>query len=112
MKSLLPIFVLALCVGGCTTNESGGQGEPRAAIIYDHFDVKQVFLAAYRAGDKKMARRVAAPEAIQKVPWHGDPDAFLDGDSILSGEGGYEIVLEIHSDGHVGANIVDVIVRH
>lgn len=111
MKFLLPIFVLAFCIGGCTTN-SGGQSEPRAAIIYDQYDVKQVFLAAYRAGDKKAARRVAAPEAINKVPWNGDPEAFLDGDSILSGEGGFEIVLEIHSDGHVGANIVDVLVRH
>jgi len=104
------VGALCLFLSGCVT--PGMEEDGRSSTMYDAYDVKQIFLMAYQQGNKRAARTVASSEAIAKVPWNGDPDAFLQGDSILSGEGGFEIELIILSDGHVGANIADVNIRH
>ena len=105
-------FGLMFALSSCVTPSGGMEGDGRSSTMYDAYDVKQIFLMAYQQGNKRAARAVASPEAIAKVPWNGDPEAFLQGDSIMSGEGGFEIVMMILSDGHVGANIADVTVRH
>ncbi|MFT5471215.1 MAG: hypothetical protein ACI8UO_006348 [Verrucomicrobiales bacterium] len=116
MKKLLTIFSLVtgfvFFLTACVTTEVGGQGEGRAEVMYDHSQVKQMFLEAYQKGNRSAALKVASPQAVRKLTWNGDPEAFLEGDAILSGEGGFEIKMIIYSDGHVGANISDVIVRH
>lgn len=90
-----------------------GMGEGRAEVRYEPWQVRQIFLEAYQRGDKSLARTVASKSAIKKLAWVGDPEAFLVDNAIrTTNQEGFEIEFIILSDGHVGANIADVVVRY
>ena len=90
------------------SSSSGGA----AKQVLSEAQVARIFFQAYKNRDRRAAARVASPEAINKLEWDWDPPSNLrleetDSGYAIAYDGG-TILLDIFSDGHVGANVADV----
>lgn len=76
--------------------------------------VARIFYNAYKNHDRAAASRVADSAALNKLSWSWDPVPpsnmrleHTDNGYAIAYDGG-AILLDIFSDGHVGANVADV----
>ena len=103
------LAMLLLLLGGC--NDQGQeQGEGRVANPLNPEQVVQKFFEAYRDFDRAAAEKVSNPNVVNKLEWNRRfPRASnlkWEGESIH--DGNRIILLEILSDGHVGASISEI----
>ena len=90
------------------------QARPANQVL-SQAQVARIFFEAYKNHDRAAAAKVASPEALNKLSWSWDPvpPSNL---RLEQTDNGYAIVydggaihLDIFSDGHVGANVADVL---
>ena len=98
----------------CRTTHDEAQGEGRVRNLLSPDQVARQFFAAYRDYNKAAARRVSSKEVVNLLDWSArrprGANLSLGGHRIYNGEKVIEMI--IHSDGHVGANIVELEITH
>ena len=117
ITSILIAFSLTSCevlVDALLETPSSSSGGGATKQVLSEAQVARIFFQAYKNHDRSAAARVASSEALNKLDWSWDPSPpsnlrleQTDSGYAIAYDGG-AILLDIFSDGHVGANVSDV----
>lgn len=105
------LAVFALSISACNDQgEVEGQGEGRVANPLNPQQAAQTFFEAYRDFDRAAAEKVSSRDIVNRLTWNRNiprgTNLELKGEAII--DGSKVILLEILSDGHVGANVAEI----